>query len=60
MVADPCSHTMRQKSGIEAGTGPKGEPFKLCLPQLHTKLIHVRVAIHFYIPWVAMKALGCL
>lgn len=27
MVADPCSHTRRQKSGIEAGTGPKGEPF---------------------------------
>ena len=22
MVADPCSHTMRQKSGTESGTGP--------------------------------------
>ena len=24
MVADPCSHTMRQKSGTESGTGPEG------------------------------------
>ena len=22
IVAVPCSHTMRQKSGMEAGTGP--------------------------------------
>jgi len=25
MVADPCSHTMRQKSGTESGTGPGQE-----------------------------------
>ena len=41
MVADPCSHTMRQKSGTESGTGPRGENVDVSSHRFHDKLIEL-------------------